>query len=91
MTMTTADQSLDGGYEPRGERPKRRRFSAEFKARILQEYEAADRGERGEILRRRACIPPTSSSAPRPHGPTVAWINQPSQEALNRRNLSQPA
>ncbi|WP_281965424.1 transposase [Serinicoccus marinus] len=37
---------------PRRERPKRRRFSAEFKAAILAEYEAADRADRGAILRR---------------------------------------
>ena len=53
MTMTTADVGADdGGMAPRADQPKRRRFSAEFKAAILAEYEAADRGERGAILRR---------------------------------------
>lgn len=34
-------------------RPVRRRFSAEFKARVVAEYDAAlDPGERGAILRR---------------------------------------
>lgn len=37
---------------PRADRPKRRTFSAEYKAAILAEYDAADRGERGAILRR---------------------------------------
>ncbi|WP_370584220.1 hypothetical protein [Ornithinimicrobium cryptoxanthini] len=37
---------------PRADQPKRRRFTAEFKAAILAEYDAADRGERGVILRR---------------------------------------
>jgi transposase-like protein len=37
---------------PRADRPKRRRFTAEYKAKILAEYDAADRGERGTILRR---------------------------------------
>ncbi|WP_363322003.1 transposase [uncultured Serinicoccus sp.] len=37
---------------PRADRPKRRRFTAEFKAEILAEYDAADRAGRGEILRR---------------------------------------
>ncbi|MGD8151515.1 IS3 family transposase [Ornithinimicrobium sp. Y1694] len=51
--MTTADVGTDdGGMSPRADQPKRRRFTAEFKAAILAEYDAADRGERGAILRR---------------------------------------
>jgi transposase len=53
MTMTTADLALDdGGMGPRGDRPKRRVFTAEYKAAILAEYDAAERGQRGQILRR---------------------------------------
>lgn len=53
MTMTTADTvSDDGAMGPRAERPKRRRFTAEYKATILAEYESAERTERGVILRR---------------------------------------
>ena len=53
MTMTLADSSVDdGGMGPRADRPKRRTFTAEYKANILAEYGAADRGERGAILRR---------------------------------------
>src|SRR5690606_23676160 len=53
MTMTTADVGTDdGGMSPRADQPKRRKFTAEFKAAILAEYDAADRGERGAILRR---------------------------------------
>ena len=53
MTMTLADVSADDGVMgPRGDLPKRRSFTAEFKARILAEYDAAERGERGAILRR---------------------------------------
>ncbi|MEO7423415.1 MAG: hypothetical protein ABIU87_13625 [Ornithinibacter sp.] len=37
---------------PRADRPKRRTFTAEYKAQVLAEYEAADHGERGAILRR---------------------------------------
>jgi transposase len=33
-------------------RPRRRRFSAEYKAKILAEYEAAPGGEKGSVLRR---------------------------------------
>jgi transposase len=54
MTMTLADAASvdDGGMGPRADRPKRRTFTAEYKAQILAEYDAADRGERGAILRR---------------------------------------
>ena len=33
-------------------RPQRRRFSAEYKQKILDEYEAAPDGEKGSVLRR---------------------------------------
>jgi transposase len=53
MTMTLTDAAVDdGGMGPRADRPKRRVFTAEYKAKILAEYDAADRGERGTILRR---------------------------------------
>ncbi|MGC5585934.1 hypothetical protein [Ornithinimicrobium sp. W1665] len=47
MTMTVADVGADdGAMAPRADRPKRRSFTAEFKAAILAEYDAADREER---------------------------------------------
>lgn len=54
MTMTLADTSRidDGVVTPRADRPKRRTFTAEYKAQIVAEYDAADHGERGAILRR---------------------------------------
>ncbi|MBM7508528.1 transposase-like protein [Nocardioides salarius] len=54
MTMTLADAARidDGVVSPRADRPKRRTFTAEYKAKILADYDAADRGERGAILRR---------------------------------------
>ena len=53
MTMTVADVGADdGAMAPRADRPRRRSFTAEFKAAILAEYDAADREERGAILRR---------------------------------------
>lgn len=54
MTMTLADAARidDGVVSPRADRPKRRTFTAEYKAGILAEYDAADRAERGAILRR---------------------------------------
>jgi transposase len=52
MTMTTADLASDDGVVgPRDDRPKRRVFTAEYKATILAEYDAAERGQRGQILR----------------------------------------
>jgi len=54
MTMTLADAARidDGVVSPRSDRPKRRTFTAEYKAAVLAEYDAADRAERGAILRR---------------------------------------
>jgi transposase len=54
MTMTLADAARidDGVVSPRADRPKRRAFTGEYKAAILAEYDAADRGERDAILRR---------------------------------------
>ena len=48
--MTKRDLEAEG---PRADRPKRRHFSAEYKLRILAEYDAASApGEKGAILRR---------------------------------------
>lgn len=54
MTMTHADIAGedDGVVTPRADNSKRRRFTAEYKAQVLAEYEAADRAGRGMILRR---------------------------------------
>ena len=56
MTMTLADTTRldDGVVSPRSDRPKRRTFTAEYKTQVLAEYDAADHGERGAILRREA-------------------------------------
>lgn len=60
MTMTTASlagRAQDGRVEPDpAERPKRRTFSAEYKARILDEYDSLPAGgsDRGVLLRREA-------------------------------------
>src|SRR3954468_3708366 len=56
MTMTSADLAAatadDGVVGPRAERPRRRTFSAEYKAAIVAEYDAAPDGQKGAILRR---------------------------------------
>ena len=57
MTMTLADATTDdGAMGPRVDRPKRRTFTAEYKASILAEYDGADRGERGERGERGAIL-----------------------------------
>lgn len=53
MTMTLADRPVDdGAVSPRAERPKRRTFTAEYKLKIVAEYDAAEPGEKGALLRR---------------------------------------
>ncbi len=42
----------DGGMSPRSERPRRRTFTAGYKLVIVAEYDAAESGEKGAILRR---------------------------------------
>ena len=56
MTLTTADLPVvgvdDGSVGPRAERPRRRTFTAEYKTAVLAEYDAAEAGAKGAILRR---------------------------------------
>ena len=57
MTLPTAvlDGRAHNGDVPEidpAARPQRRRFSAEYKAKILAEYEAAPDGEKESVLRR---------------------------------------
>ena len=42
----------DGTVGPRAERPRRRAFTAEYKLQFLAEYEAAESGQWGALLRR---------------------------------------
>ena len=56
LTMTPADL-LDVTVEneamsPRSDQPKRRSFTAQYKRDLVAEYDAADVGSRGAILRR---------------------------------------
>jgi transposase len=60
MTLTIADTrglraddgvvSSSGG--PRADQPRRRAFSPEYKLRMVAEYDRAETGERGALLRR---------------------------------------
>ncbi|WP_218040275.1 transposase [Actinomadura sp. WMMB 499] len=48
--MTSHDLPSDDG--PRADRPKRRTFSAAYKLRVVEDYDAAPSGEKGALLRR---------------------------------------
>jgi transposase len=54
--MTIADLQAvpadDGPVSPRSDLPRRRVFTAEYKLAVLAEYDAAEPGEKGAILRR---------------------------------------
>ncbi len=55
LTLTTADlrSADDGAMSPRSDRPRRRVFTAEYKQKILSEYDALDEpGAKGALLRR---------------------------------------
>jgi transposase len=61
VTLTIADViAAQAGHDgtvaapggPRAGRPKRRAFSAEYKMRIIEEYENSEPGRRGALLRR---------------------------------------
>jgi transposase-like protein len=58
MTMTMADAPVDDGVvSPRAERPKRRTFTAEYKLAMVAEYDAAEPGAKGALLRREGFYP----------------------------------
>lgn len=49
--MQTPNDGTSGSVDP-ASRPTRRTFTAEYKARIVAEYEAARHGEKSAVLRR---------------------------------------
>jgi transposase len=46
------EHDLHAGDGPRADRPKRRTFTAAYKLRMIEEYDAAEHGEKGALLRR---------------------------------------
>jgi transposase len=76
MTLADAARIDDGAVTPRADRPKRRTFTAEYKASVLAEYDAADRGNGGAILRREGLY-----SSHIVEWRKAAWISQPSPAA----------
>lgn len=51
--MTSHDPPFGDG--PRTGRPKRRTFTAAYKLPMVEEYDAAEHGEKGALLRRAPC------------------------------------
>ncbi len=47
-----SNHDLPSGEGPRAGRPKRRHFTADYKLRMVEEYDAAAQGEKGALLRR---------------------------------------
>ncbi len=47
-------------------RPVRRTFTAEYRARVAAEYEAAPHGDKGAVLRREVCTSRRCGSGPSP-------------------------
>jgi hypothetical protein len=45
-------QDLPSGDRPRADRPRRQTFTAAYKLRMVEEYDAAEHGEKGALLRR---------------------------------------
>ena len=70
MTMTLADRPVDdGSVSPRAERPKRRTFTAEYRMKVLVDYDAAEAGEKGALLRREGLYSSHVSSGAGPATP----------------------
>ncbi len=103
MTMTTASLMArahdDGVADDPAARPRRRRFTAEYKAAILAEYDALGTGstERGALLRReglytshiaewRKARDAAGLEALAPRGPAKRSPEQVEVEKLRRRN-----
>jgi hypothetical protein len=60
----TDDQVVDpaGAASDPSARPFRRTFTAEYRARVVAEYEAAPHGEKSAVLRREGLVPVSGSS-----------------------------
>lgn len=50
--MTMPAIAIEPEVPELAERPKRRQYTAEYKKRVLEEYEALPKGEQGALLRR---------------------------------------
>ena len=86
MTMTLADQAAIAGKDGQvsSGKPKRRMFSAAYKAKILAAYEQAGPGERGALLRREGLLTSHISDWRKTR-------DKGSREALTQRKTGRPA
>ena len=85
--MTLADQALIAGKDGQvgtSGRPKRRTFTAAYKAKILAEYEQAGPGERGALLRREGLLTSHISDWRKTR-------DKGSREALTKRKTGRPS
>jgi transposase len=83
--MTLADQAAIAGKDGQvsGGKPRRRTFSAAYKAKILAEYEQAGPGERGALLRREGLLTSHISDWRKTR-------DKGSREALTQRKTGRP-
>ncbi len=86
MTMTLADQAAIAGKDGQvtSGKPRRRTFSAAYKAKILAAYEQAGPGERGALLRREGLLTSHISDWRKAR-------DKGSREALTQRKTGRPA
>lgn len=77
-------QDLPSEHGPRAERPKRRTFNAAYKLRMVEEYDAAEHGDKGALMNQASncgANPQRFTRTPAlPKLPTVAWINRPDED-----------
>jgi transposase len=93
--------SVDGVPDPAA-RPVRRSFTAEYRARVVAEYEAAPRGSKAAVLRReglyqsqirewtiaRDALTRGASSPRRPHRATAGGVDDPGRLRAENQRLT---
>jgi hypothetical protein len=95
--MTSHD--LASGDGPRADRPKRRTFTDAYKLRMVEEYDAAEHGEKGALLRReglyessiqpvlhRGVHPSRRRKVPHPHRRLTSWCSVTRTRMVGRSN-----
>ena len=90
--MQRAHDEAMGGDEPTlPPKPRRRSFSAEYKLAILEDYDACEGdGDKGALLRPRACTPPTSWNGAGPVTPLRSRASRPAPASPRRLPKRRP-
>lgn len=99
----SGDPAADGVIDPAA-RPVRRSFTAEYRARVVAEYQAAPHGQKAAVLRReglyqsqirewtmaRAALARGSAASPRPHRATgrSGGTDEPGRLRAENRRLT---